>query len=299
MIKSLRNYFRISIITICILLFSIFVLFSSNIHTSLAIAENQKMSESLSKQIFNSMYQIMRKGWSREELNDFAYNIRSSFKESSYTVDVYRSAKVDELFGKIAQSKITSDVQYVFDNKEEFTLLKDHKTKTITPIIAKEECLKCHINSKEGDILGAVKIEYDFNSLITETRQKYFIFSLIILPIMIFSAFLLSNNLLRKINLSITNFREKIENINSVKDFKNLDTTNSKKSFVEFNQIMDGLNDLSNKLKNIAQKKVEVHISNLYQREEFRQKSVTAAYTNGIISGFGVDGYRLAILSLS
>ncbi|MBS1549493.1 MAG: 3-dehydroquinate dehydratase [Bacteroidetes bacterium] len=52
-------------------------------------------------------------------------------------------------------------------------------------------------------------------------------------------------------------------------------------------------------LKNIAQKKVEVHISNLYQREEFRQKSVTAAYTNGIISGFGVDGYRLAILSLS
>lgn len=64
MIKSLRNYFRISIITICILLFSIFVLFSSNIHTSLAIAENQKMSESLSKQIFNSMYQIMRKGWS-------------------------------------------------------------------------------------------------------------------------------------------------------------------------------------------------------------------------------------------
>lgn len=52
-------------------------------------------------------------------------------------------------------------------------------------------------------------------------------------------------------------------------------------------------------LKNITQKKVEVHISNLYQREEFRQKSVTAAYTNGIISGFGVEGYRLAILSLS
>lgn len=51
-------------------------------------------------------------------------------------------------------------------------------------------------------------------------------------------------------------------------------------------------------LKNIKKKKIEVHISNIYQREGFRQKSVTAAYTDSIISGFGIAGYRLAILSL-
>lgn len=50
-------------------------------------------------------------------------------------------------------------------------------------------------------------------------------------------------------------------------------------------------------LRNISKPKIEVHISNLYQREEFRQKSVTAPYTNGIISGFGLESYRLAILS--
>ncbi|MDO4790443.1 MAG: type II 3-dehydroquinate dehydratase [Porphyromonas sp.] len=43
---------------------------------------------------------------------------------------------------------------------------------------------------------------------------------------------------------------------------------------------------------------VEVHISNLYRREEFRQKSVTAAEAAGILSGFGLDGYRLAIAHL-
>jgi 3-dehydroquinate dehydratase-2 len=43
---------------------------------------------------------------------------------------------------------------------------------------------------------------------------------------------------------------------------------------------------------------VEVHISNIYKREEFRQKSVTAANTDAVLSGFGMDGYRLAILSL-
>lgn len=51
-------------------------------------------------------------------------------------------------------------------------------------------------------------------------------------------------------------------------------------------------------LKNITKPKVEVHISNIYKREEFRQKSVTAANTDAVLSGFGMEGYRLALLSL-
>lgn len=51
-------------------------------------------------------------------------------------------------------------------------------------------------------------------------------------------------------------------------------------------------------LKNISQPKIEVHISNIYKREEFRQKSVTASNADGILSGFGMLGYRLAIMSL-
>ena len=51
-------------------------------------------------------------------------------------------------------------------------------------------------------------------------------------------------------------------------------------------------------LKNISKPKVEVHISNIYKREEFRQKSVTAANTDAVLSGFGLNGYKLAILSL-
>ena len=40
---------------------------------------------------------------------------------------------------------------------------------------------------------------------------------------------------------------------------------------------------------------IEVHISNIYQRVEFRQKSLTARGCAGLISGLGISGYKLAI----
>ena len=41
---------------------------------------------------------------------------------------------------------------------------------------------------------------------------------------------------------------------------------------------------------------IEVHISNIYKRESFRQNLVTAANCAGVITGIGLDGYRLAIV---
>lgn len=43
---------------------------------------------------------------------------------------------------------------------------------------------------------------------------------------------------------------------------------------------------------------VEVHISNIYAREEFRHVSLTGKNCKGVLTGFGMDGYRLAIESL-
>lgn len=43
---------------------------------------------------------------------------------------------------------------------------------------------------------------------------------------------------------------------------------------------------------------IEVHISNVHQREEFRHKSMISCACKGVICGFGLDSYRLAVEAL-
>jgi len=43
---------------------------------------------------------------------------------------------------------------------------------------------------------------------------------------------------------------------------------------------------------------IEVHISNIYSREEFRKKSYLSDISKGLITGLGVAGYEFALLSI-
>tara|TARA_Y100000590_G_scaffold20626_1_gene24025 strand:+ start:1035 stop:1475 length:441 start_codon:yes stop_codon:yes gene_type:complete len=52
-------------------------------------------------------------------------------------------------------------------------------------------------------------------------------------------------------------------------------------------------------LRSINKPKIEIHLSNIYNREEYRKKSITSEGVNGLISGFGVNSYTLAIQAIN
>ncbi|MGB3274042.1 MAG: type II 3-dehydroquinate dehydratase [Xanthobacteraceae bacterium] len=56
---------------------------------------------------------------------------------------------------------------------------------------------------------------------------------------------------------------------------------------------------LHDALKAVALPTIEVHISNIFAREPFRHRSLVAPAATASLCGFGIDGYRLAILGLA
>ena len=55
---------------------------------------------------------------------------------------------------------------------------------------------------------------------------------------------------------------------------------------------------LQDALRAVTTPAIEVHISNVHQREEFRHKSMISCACKGVICGFGLDSYRLAVEAL-
>lgn len=55
---------------------------------------------------------------------------------------------------------------------------------------------------------------------------------------------------------------------------------------------------LQDAIRSIAAPVIEVHISNVHKREEFRHKSMISCACVGVICGFGLDSYRLAVEAL-
>ena len=52
-------------------------------------------------------------------------------------------------------------------------------------------------------------------------------------------------------------------------------------------------------LKAISKPKIEIHLSNIYNREDYRKKSITSEGVNGLICGFGSLSYILAIEAIN
>ena len=52
-------------------------------------------------------------------------------------------------------------------------------------------------------------------------------------------------------------------------------------------------------LRAISKPKIEIHLSNIYSREEYRKKSITSEGVDGLICGFGANSYILGIEAIA
>ncbi len=252
MFRSLKSFILGGVLLGSIAIFFAVYLFSFILFENLIESKARETSRALSLQTFSTMFQIMRKGWTRSELEDFLSGIRSAYQNTSMELEIYRGPVVEARFGTIEQKKPDDLVMSTFRSGREQNRTIGGNIRYVYPLRARDECLLCHINALKGDVLGAIEVRQDVGPALASARRSYILFLLLFSPVPIIIAIAMAMILTRRLQSPIDRIRNMVGGVNSVKDMRELNFVEIDLKFSELNGIMHSVAELVQKLRNIA-----------------------------------------------
>jgi len=170
--------------------------------------------------VFQSLYSAMEKGWNRDDLDKIIQRINNI--DESMIVNVYRTHEVAKEHGDISKDLEARQnhplVKRTINNKESLNIVNDQSIDYYYPITAKQECLKCHTQTQEGNVLGVINISYPIDDLKVSLSSiiNFFLIFIIIFSVIIFIA--LFTEFDKYLVKPIKNFVTNINDISSNKD---------------------------------------------------------------------------------
>lgn len=198
--------------------------------------------------IFQSLYSAMERGWTRTDLEKIISRLNSVDK--NMVLNIYRGEEVAKQFGDILKDsnarKTDVFIQSAFLNNDILNVIDDSTIEYYYPIVAKQECLKCHTQAQEGNVLGVINIVYPIDDLKISLSSiiNFFILFIILFSIVIFIALFIEfdRHLVKPIKKFITN----INYISNHKDITKRVGTNNKITEIDsmqnvFNHMLDSL----------------------------------------------------------
>ena len=171
--KKISSKVIVSVLAMMIALVFVLMIFISNkLKTDSLEKERAKLS-----MISTSVFQTLRTAMN---LGDGALILKAeedaSHIKGIQSLKVYRNDKIMEMYGKGLNGKPNdSSVLSVLSSKRskllEIKNSQDHYIRKITPLIATKECLMCHANETEGDVIGAIDLKFSLNEVDEEIRS--------------------------------------------------------------------------------------------------------------------------------
>ncbi len=210
----------------------------------------EKLSKADAKQtsmfIFESLYSAMAKGWNKEELTQIVYRLNQV--NTDLNINVYRSDIVVKDFDDFQKDKIAREtntkIQKAMRGKEILNILENENIEYFYPIIAKQECLKCHLNAKEKDVLGVINITYPIVDLKVSLSEmiNFFISFLIGFTTLLFTVLFFEFN--RHLLQPIKNFVKVINNISRSRDLtKRIDVIDDVEEIGSMQEVFNSMLD--------------------------------------------------------
>lgn len=198
--------------------------------------------------IFQSLYSAMEKGWTRTDLENIIKRLNTV--DENMIVNVYRSKEVVKNFGDIEKDYNAREnnpfVKKSLQNNEILNIVDDSTIEYYYPIIAKDECLKCHTQATKGKVLGVININYPIEDLKVSLSSfiNFFILFIILFSIAIFIALYFEFE-----KYVIKPIRKFVNNINYISESKDIKRrVGIKNKIHEIDNMQDVFNEMLNSL---------------------------------------------------
>ncbi len=251
--RSIHTFIITAALLVSLALFGGAYLVVSELYERTVRNDARETAQLLARQTFNAMYQVMRQGWNRDQLEGFLAATRDSFADTPINVDIYRGARVTALFGAIDQPPLDAELEAAFAGDGTTRLIEDAASlRQIYPLTADAECLRCHVNASAGDVLGVIDLREELGPLLDSARGEFLGTFVLIVPAALVVAVLIALLVSRRLRRAIDWLHDNIEQINSVDDLTRLTTAELDLGFTEFNRLAAELDLLTGRLRDIA-----------------------------------------------
>ena len=135
--------------------------------SNMIVKEAKKNLEALNKSIFLTLRNAMNTGDSEvvKKTEDSIKNIKGIDR-----VVVEKNLKLIQLFGLKESLTNDKEVLHVMNQKKSLLLEDSDSIRLLTPLIAQNECLVCHVNQKKGDVIGVIDLTYSLEEIYNDTK---------------------------------------------------------------------------------------------------------------------------------
>ncbi len=211
-----------------------------------------QMSSSVADGTFNAMYQIMRQGWTRAQLNEFLKAIRGESGAHGMEIKLYRGPEVSQLFGTIASSQPDARARIAFETGKPQTSMLDGVIRYDRPLIAENQCLRCHVNVKPGTVLGVMSIRQAVAPLMTRAHDELLSRLLLIMPLPLLAAVMIAALLGWRMSRSLRSLTREVDKVNRVDDLAQVQLSTAHTGFSELDGVLHKLDQLTGKMRDVA-----------------------------------------------
>ena len=249
---SLKVFLTASLLAVSIVTFVTIFSLTSSIYQKSHIRQARNTARGLSTQVVDSMLQLMITGWSREKLLRFFNPVLTANADIPMRIALLRAPVVVQQFGPAAGEEPSPEMQKVLKTGRPILEEQRYLIRRIVPIRARQDCLPCHDTAKPNQLLGVLELEQDLAPAIHAHFVKLLLLSLLLSPVPVLLALLITYYTTSKVNKSVVLLRRNIAKINSVQDLTSLQLGGDRTDFVELNQILAEVDTLVGKMKDTA-----------------------------------------------